>query len=105
MKSAEAAESVLHVHLPSEEGLVFSMIGPLDSKTTGLAWRTAAHSLQLANPRRLIVDATQLTYCDGAGAALLLELRRRQNRRQGTCEIRSLDPAYQALLDDTEEKD
>jgi phospholipid/cholesterol/gamma-HCH transport system permease protein len=99
MKSAETAESVLQVHLPSEEGLVFSIIGPLDSKTTGLAWRTAMNSLQLANPRRLIVDAAQLTYCDGAGAALLLELHRRQSRRQGTCEIRSLDPAYQALLD------
>ena len=99
MKSTETAESVLQVHPPSEEGLVFSIIGPLDSKTTGLAWRTALHSLQLANPRRLIVDAAQLTYCDGAGAALLLELRCRQSRRQGTYEIRSLDPAYQALLD------
>jgi phospholipid/cholesterol/gamma-HCH transport system permease protein len=99
MKSAETAESVLHVHVPSEEGLVFSIIGPLDSKTTGLAWRTAVDSLELANPRRLIVDASQLNYCDGAGAALLLELRRRQSRRQGTYEIRSLDPAYQALLD------
>lgn len=99
MKSAETAESVLQVHLPSEEGLVFSIIGPLDSKTTGLAWRTAMNSLQLANPRRLIVDAARLTYCDGAGAALLLELHRRQSNRQGTCEIRSLDPAYQALVD------
>ena len=99
MKSSDTAESVLHVHLPSEEGLVFSIIGPLDSKTTGLAWRTALHSLQMANPRRVIVDAARLTYCDGAGAALLLELHRRQSRRQGTCEIRSLDPAYQALLD------
>ena len=47
----------------------------------------------------MIVDAARLTYCDGAGAALLLELRRRQRGRQGTYEIRSLDPAYQALLD------
>jgi len=47
----------------------------------------------------VIVDAARLTYCDGAGAALLLELHRRQSRRRGTCEIRSLDPAYQALLD------
>jgi phospholipid/cholesterol/gamma-HCH transport system permease protein len=99
MKSSETVESVLHVHLPSEEGLVFSIIGPLDSKTTGLAWRTALHSLQLANPRRVIVDAARLTYCDGAGAALLLELHRRQRRGHGSFEIRSLDPAYQALLD------
>jgi phospholipid/cholesterol/gamma-HCH transport system permease protein len=40
-----------------------------------------------------------LTYCDGAGAALLLELRRHQQGRRQTYEIQSLDPAYQALLD------
>src|SRR5262245_31736823 len=99
MKSPELAENVLQVHSASEGRLVFSIIGPLDSRTTGLAWRTALHSLKLVNPRRLIVDAAGLTYCDGAGAALLLELRRSQSHRQGTCEIRSLDPAYPAMLD------
>ena len=99
MRSAETAQGVLQVHPASEEGLVFSIIGPLDSNTTGLAWRTALHSLQLANPRRVIVDAARLTYCDGAGAALLRELCRRQSGRRGTYEIRSLAPAYQALLD------
>ena len=99
MGSAETTQGVLQAHSPSEEGLVFSIIGPLDSNTTGQAWRTALRILQQANPRRLIVDAARLTYCDGAGAALLLELRRRQRARQGTYEIRSLNPAYQALLD------
>jgi phospholipid/cholesterol/gamma-HCH transport system permease protein len=56
-------------------------------------------AVQRQRPPRLIVDAARLTYCDGAGAALLLELRRRQSRRRGTCELRSLDPAYQSLLD------
>jgi phospholipid/cholesterol/gamma-HCH transport system permease protein len=88
-----------------EDGLVFSIIGPLDSNTTGQAWRTALYMLQQANPRRVIIDAARLTYCDGAGAALLLELCRRQRGRQGTYEIRSLDPAYQALLDLYERSD
>ncbi len=99
MRSAATAQSVLHAHPPTEEGLVLSIVGPLDSHTTGQAWRTALHILQEANPRRLIVDAARLTYCDGAGAALLLELRRRQHSRRGTYDIQSLDPAYQALLD------
>ena len=99
MRSAATAQGVLHAHHHSEDGLVFSIIGPLDSNTTGQAWRTALHIQQLANPTRLIIDAAQLTYCDGAGAALLRELCRRQSRRHGTYEIRSLDPAYQALLD------
>lgn len=105
MTSEEKAEGVLHPHAPSEEGLVFSIIGSLDSTTTGQAWRTALSILQEANPRRLIVDAARLTYCDGAGAALLLELRRRQRARQHAYEIRSLDPAYAALLDLYERSD
>ena len=99
MRSVETAQGVLHIHASSDEGLIFSIIGPLDSSTTGAAWRTAMGALQKHSPPRLIVDATRLTYCDGAGAALLLELRRRQSRRRGTCELRSLDPAYQSLLD------
>ncbi|HEY6085271.1 MAG TPA: ABC transporter permease [Nitrospira sp.] len=78
---------------------MFSLTGPLNSYTTGEAWRTAMDALEEEHPRRLVVDAAQMTYCDGAGAALLLELRRRQRARQGTYEIRSLDPSYQALLD------
>ena len=99
MRSAETTQGVLHAQPPTDEGLVFSIVGPLDSNTTGLAWRTALGVLQQVNPPRVVVDAARLTYCDGAGAALLLELRRRQHHRRGTYEIRSLDPAYQALLD------
>src|SRR3982751_4556825 len=99
MRSVETAPRVLHVHVSSEDDLIFSIIGPLDANTTGSAWRMAMGVLQEQSPQRLIVDAARLTYCDGAGAALLLELRRRQGRRRGTCEIRSLDPAYQALVD------
>jgi phospholipid/cholesterol/gamma-HCH transport system permease protein len=105
MRSAATAQGVLHTHHSSEDGLVFSIIGPLDSNTTGQAWRTSLHMLQQANPRHLTVDAARLTYCDGAGAALLLELCRRQRGRQGTYEIRSLDPAYQSLLDLYERSD
>jgi phospholipid/cholesterol/gamma-HCH transport system permease protein len=76
-----------------------SIIGSLDSTTTGQAWRDALKFLNQLEPKRLIVDASQLTYCDGAGAALLLELRRQQQRRRDTYEIHSLEPAYQALLD------
>lgn len=99
MRSAEPAQSVLRAFPPSKDGLVLAITGPLDSRTAGQAWRTALHALEQTHPRRLIVDATRLTYCDGAGAALLLELRRRQSGPRGSFEIRSLDPAFQALLD------
>ena len=99
MTSAAMAQGVLQAHSSSTGGLILSIIGPLDSTTTGQAWRDALQFISQHKPERLVVDASQLTYCDGAGAALLLELRRRQYSRRQTYEIRSLDPAYQALLD------
>jgi phospholipid/cholesterol/gamma-HCH transport system permease protein len=76
-----------------------SLTGALDASSTGQAWRNALHLIDVHQPRQLIVDASQLTYCDGAGAALLLELQRHQQSRRLTYEIQSLDPAYQALLE------
>src|SRR5262249_29998241 len=69
-----------------------------DSATTGRAWRDALQLISRSKPKRLIVDASQLTYCDGAGAALLLELRRHQQNRRGTSESQSPGPAYPGLL-------
>jgi phospholipid/cholesterol/gamma-HCH transport system permease protein len=99
MRSALLAQGVLQAHPSSDGALVFSIIGSLDSNTTGQAWRDALQLINQHQPKRLIVDASQLTYCDGTGAALLLELRRRQQSWRHAYEILSLDPAYQALLD------
>jgi phospholipid/cholesterol/gamma-HCH transport system permease protein len=102
MKSGPAKSTngvALHAQPAPGDGLILSISGPLDAGTTGQAWRTALNLLQRAKPRRLIVDAAAVTYCDGAGAALLLELERRQVGRQGQYEVRSLAPAFQSLLD------
>jgi phospholipid/cholesterol/gamma-HCH transport system permease protein len=99
MKSSVTAQGVLEGHASPDGALIFSIIGTLDTTSTGQAWRNALRLLHQHQPKRLIVDASQLTYCDGAGAALLLELRRRQESRRRTYEIQSLDPASQALLD------
>jgi phospholipid/cholesterol/gamma-HCH transport system permease protein len=99
MRSSVTAPSVVEGRPSPDGALVLSIVGALDTVNTGHAWR---HALQLVNhhrPARLIVDASRLTYCDGAGVALLLELRRHQQSRRQTYEIQSLDPAYQSLLD------
>ena len=93
------AQGVLEGHPSSDGALILSINGALDTTSTGQAWRRALQLLTEHQPKRLIVDASHLTYCDGAGAALLLELRRRQESRRQPYEIQSLDPAYQALLD------
>lgn len=98
MRSLATAQGVLEGHPSPDGALVLSITGPLDTASTGHAWRSAIQLLSQYQPKRLIIEASQLTYCDGAGAALLLELRRRQQTRRHAYEIRSLDPAYHALL-------
>jgi phospholipid/cholesterol/gamma-HCH transport system permease protein len=99
MRSFVTAESVIQGR-PSPDGeLILAIVGALNTASTGQAWRQALRLVNQHQPARLIVDASRLTYCDGAGAALLLELRRHQQGRRQTYEIQSLDPAYQALLD------
>ena len=99
MTSSVTAEGVLEGRTSSDGALVLSITGKLDTASTGRAWRDALLLVNRHRPRRLIVDASRLTYCDGAGAALLLELQRHQHSRRLTYEIQSLDPAYEALFE------
>lgn len=98
MRSMVLAPSVLQGRASADGALILSIHGALDTASTGQAWRDAVHLLSQHQPKRLIIDASRLTYCDGAGAALLLELRRRQQTRRQAYEIQSLDPSYHALL-------
>jgi phospholipid/cholesterol/gamma-HCH transport system permease protein len=50
----------------------------------------------------VIVDAAGIEYCDGAGIALLVQLRRLQSKAGGRLEISGLRPEFAALLDDSE---
>ena len=99
MRSLATAQGALEGPFSPDGALVLSIIGHLDTASTGQAWRNALQLLNQHQPKRLVIDASRLTYCDGAGAALLLELRRRQQSRREIYEIRSLAPAFQALLD------
>ena len=99
MRSFVTAESVIQGRPSPDGGLILSIVGALNTASTGQAWRQALRLVNQHQPARLIVDASRLTYCDGAGAALLLELRRHQQGRRRAYEIQSLDPAYQTLLD------
>jgi len=89
----------LHAEQSGDGSLTLTIRGTLDSMSVGQAWREAFRALEQFKPRRLVVDASQMTYCDGAGAALLLELRRHQMTNQGYLEIRGLKPEFQELLD------
>ncbi|MCX7048924.1 MAG: ABC transporter permease [Candidatus Sumerlaeota bacterium] len=76
-----------------------TLTGRLDSYTIGSVWRQVDQRITFeGRPGAIIFDASALTYCDGAGIALILDLQVRQRRSKGQLDIRGLAPEYRALL-------
>lgn len=99
-----ATISSTSVDLRSEgprDGLVKLLFaGRLDSLTTGTVWRRAESALIQAKAKSVVVDASAVDYCDGAGIALLVHLRQLQAKSGGTLEINGLRPEFASLLED-----
>jgi phospholipid/cholesterol/gamma-HCH transport system permease protein len=75
------------------------LTGSLNSQSTGLIWRQALQALGQAGGGHVVLDASQVSYCDGSGIGLLFALRRQQQAVGGETEIRGLAPEFQQLLD------
>lgn len=87
----------------SEDGvLTLTLQGRLDVHTTGGAWHEAMEAVQQASPAKVVVDASRVTYCDGAGIGLLVQLQRHQQQRGAELEVRGLAPDFQSLLEQFE---
>jgi len=72
--------------------------GRLDRDTTAAIWRQSTETLRDARIPRLIVQAGEVTYCDGAGVALLTECKHIQQENRGQIEIRDLRPEFRRLM-------
>ncbi|MBE0597572.1 MAG: MlaE family lipid ABC transporter permease subunit [Desulfuromonadales bacterium] len=81
------------------QALVINLVGRLDMETTPAAWREAVRLVEVRQPPRLIVEAAQVEYCDGAGIGLLVELCCRQEGAGRQYEIRGLRPQFRQLFD------
>lgn len=79
--------------------LTLGVSGRLDAHTTARAWEEAAHIVRNRQFRELVIDASGITYCDGAGATLLLYLRRQAARKGAEAQLSGLPEQYQALLE------
>ena len=80
------------------EILSLKISGRLDAASTGGAWRKTAEILGRSTPTKLVVDASEIDYCDCAGIGLFLEFHRRQKARGGALEIRHLRSEFHHLL-------
>jgi len=90
---------LLRSETASDGSLTLTPTGRLDVYTTGQAWRDAVRLLRRVKPRHLVLDAGALNYCDGAGVAFLLELRRLQNEAGGNFAFHAVRPEVKQLLE------
>lgn len=77
--------------------LTLRVSGWLDAHTVARIWEQSRQAVAGHHPRQIIVDASRVDYCDGAGIAMFVDLRR-QGPQVGV-EIRGLAAEYQPLFE------
>ena len=98
--AAEASLNSLDARRSSDGGtLTLIMTGRWDSDTTGKWWQRGQQMLTQGKPRRLVIDASGVSYCDGAGVAFLIDLQQLQIRTGGDATIQGLQEEFRRLLD------
>jgi phospholipid/cholesterol/gamma-HCH transport system permease protein len=78
--------------------LTFLLTGRLDANTTGRLWREAQHIFEQSKPIRVVIDASEVSYCDGAGVAFIVKLQQYQARTGGDVTIHGLQDEFRRLL-------
>jgi phospholipid/cholesterol/gamma-HCH transport system permease protein len=80
----------------SDGGRVLALSGRLDSQSVTGLWASVRRAVADVPSRRVVVDASGVDYCDGAGIALFVDLLR--HPRDPQVEIANLPPAFEVLL-------
>jgi phospholipid/cholesterol/gamma-HCH transport system permease protein len=73
--------------------------GRLDAYSIAAVWHDALAALAAAPERAIVIDASGVDYCDGAGIAMLIDLLRQPRAANAPTSISGLRPEFQALLD------
>ena len=73
--------------------------GRLDAANVGALWRQTGHIIKHTHPRRVIVLAEEIAYCDGSGAGLLFSLQLKGLKQGFTVEFMGLRPELAEMLD------
>jgi phospholipid/cholesterol/gamma-HCH transport system permease protein len=91
--------SSIHTSMIAPGVLDVKIVGRLDSTSTGSIWHKTDLELDKTSPKQVIVDASEIEYCDGSGIGYLFGLRQRLEKAGGDLEIRGLHEEFQQLLD------
>jgi phospholipid/cholesterol/gamma-HCH transport system permease protein len=81
-----------------QDRLCLFIKGRLDTETIGFLWRKILKTIAETKHRELLVDATQVEYCDSTGIGLLLELTQTEKRNNRRIQITGLSPDFQSLM-------
>ncbi len=82
----------------TDGGLVLTLAGHLDASATARLWPPLVALLDRETPAMLVVKASGIDFCDGAGLGLLTELARRQQVAARQYAIEGLRPELVHLL-------
>ena len=90
---------MVHTDYKIDNGsLKLTIKGRLDADTVGSIWSEAVKKLSYTKPSLLEIDAAGFEYCDGTGAALLLQLKQRQEKENRQFIMEGLRPEFEQLI-------
>ncbi len=90
--------SSIDYKISGKDKLKLVITGKLDAETTGRLWPQALRKIAEIKPQMLDVDASDMEYCDGAGIALLLELKHTQEQNNSQIQIKGLQSEFEQLM-------
>ena len=79
--------------------IAVTLAGRLDANTLPAVWENVLERLRPLAAAAVTVEGDQITYCDGAGIALLLALQATVDQAGGTLRFRGLAPALKRLVE------
>jgi len=85
-------------HKPAPAGIAVTLSGRLDAEGVSGIWDQATR-LATSPGQKLTINAQAVDYCDGAGLALLVELRRRAEAAQAEFRLDGLNQRFRDLYD------
>lgn len=82
-----------------EGELRLALGGRLSAETVGDIWREAGDAVEAAvEGGHVVIDTAEVSYCDGSGIGLLVDLMRRQRARGGTLDFEGLSDDLKRLI-------
>jgi phospholipid/cholesterol/gamma-HCH transport system permease protein len=97
--SESPAAARLRTERAPDGSLVFRLEGRLDADGAAVLWPQVDEALRAEPDRPLRIEASQISYCDGAGIALLVHVQRRVQAGGATAQVQGLREEFRQLLE------